>query len=164
MDTYKISGFTLIEVMVLLAIIAIVVALASVNYAPDDKQRLQQEGHKLSMLLSHAYNTARTTGKPIAWTSKKQSYEFLELDQDGKYWTPLFNNPNLYSRRLLDGVTIQKVMIGGSKSSDGDLIVFSPSGLNPAFNIQLNFSQYHVIVHGNLLGDVEDLPATEIKH
>lgn len=70
------KGFTLIEVLVVLTIMSIMLGLVTANFAMDERQSLQQEAHKLALLMRHASDTARTTGKPIAWQATKQGYIF----------------------------------------------------------------------------------------
>ena len=161
MRVKRIAGFTLIEVMVVLVIMGVLIGLVSTNFAPDDRQQLQLEGHKLALLLSHASNTARTTGMTVAWKSTPKSYTFLTLAPDGRNWNPLLNDSDLYARHMSEGMRISKVSIAGDSTSD--MVIFSPSGLNSDFNVTLSSDQYRLNVHGNLLGKVEDLTATEIQ-
>ena len=58
------GGFTLIEVLVVVTIIALLVSLVAVKLAPDARQSLGDEGAQLAALLTHA-REALDAGLPV---------------------------------------------------------------------------------------------------
>jgi general secretion pathway protein H len=61
------AGFTLIEVMLVLAIIAIGTALVSLALRDGTQSRLDEEGARLSALLESARAEARASGITVRW-------------------------------------------------------------------------------------------------
>jgi len=61
------AGFTLIEVMLVLAIIAIGTALVSLTLRDGTQNRLDEEGARLSALLESARAEARASGITVRW-------------------------------------------------------------------------------------------------
>ncbi|NOT65102.1 MAG: type II secretion system minor pseudopilin GspH [Methylotenera sp.] len=159
----NIKGFTLIEVLVVLTIMSIMLGLVTANFAMDERQSLQQEAHKLALLMRHASDTARTTGKPIAWQATKQGYIFLQLETDGQSWQSLQNDSNLRVRELPENMRLSTAHIAGLPANSNDMVIFSPSGLNPAFDLTLQSEHARLTITGDLLGKVVDFPAQEIK-
>lgn len=155
------KGFTLVEVLVVLVIVGVLLGLVSVNYSRDNRQQLQQEAHRLALLLSHASNIARTTGQPVAWASQPQNYGFYGLSADGKNWTLLLNESHLYTRQLPENMRVVQTRVGGSQLQYGDKIIFSPAGLNADFLITLSAEKLSAEIQGNLLGQVIDMPVVE---
>ena len=164
-------GFTLIEILVVLSIMGIMLGLVAVNYSPDERQTLQQEGHRLALLLSHASQTARTTGQPITWQANAQGYQFLQYVQSAKLWQVIkVNNSNsdtiLRERQWPQDMQLSKVNIAGSTSTTQqrqyEMIIFSPSGINPAFDLTLQSPHAKLALKGDMLGLVTDLPATDL--
>ena len=61
------AGFTLIEVMVVIALIAIASAMASLALRDPASTRLEQEGARLVALLEAARTEARAAGLTASW-------------------------------------------------------------------------------------------------
>ena len=60
-------GFTLIELVVVVAIIAIAAAVASLALRDAGADRLAREGERLAALLESARATSRASGVPVIW-------------------------------------------------------------------------------------------------
>lgn len=170
MSFKKNAGFTLIEVLVVLSIMGIMLGMLVVNYGKDERQNLQLEGHRLALLMSHASQTARTTGQPIAWQANVQGYQFLQYAPLTKLWEVIKANNSssdttLRERKWPENLQLSEVNIAGSistiKKRPYDMIIFSPSGINPAFNLMLQSPHAKLEVKGDMLGLVTDLPAID---
>ncbi len=66
-DAGRASGFTLIELMVVVALIAIASAVASLALRDPASTRLEHEGARLVALLESARTEARASGLPASW-------------------------------------------------------------------------------------------------
>ena len=60
-------GFTLVELLVVIALVAIVSALASLALRDPSSSRLEQEGTRLAALLESARAEARASGLAVRW-------------------------------------------------------------------------------------------------
>jgi general secretion pathway protein H len=69
-------GFTLLELLVVVAIIAF--ATAGVSFALRDTAdaELEREGLRLAALLEAAREQSRTTGVPVRWTATEAGFRF----------------------------------------------------------------------------------------
>ena len=65
--TRRAAGFTLIELMVVVALIAIAVGVVSLSLRDGDSDRLDQEAARLSALLETARAEARASGLSVRW-------------------------------------------------------------------------------------------------
>jgi general secretion pathway protein H len=65
--TARWSGFTLIEVMVVVTLIAIAVAVVSLALRDPARDQLEREAVRLAALLEMARAEARATGLPVTW-------------------------------------------------------------------------------------------------
>lgn len=171
MSFKKLAGFTLVEVLVILSIMGIMLGFVIVRYGKDERQNLQLEGHRLALLISHASNTARTSGQPIAWQANEGGYQFLQYSPLVKSWQKLGNtnsqiDTTLRERHLPEDFYLSEVKITGTgstiKKQEYEMIIFSPSGINSAFNLTLQSPHAKVEVKGDMLGFVEDLPAIDL--
>jgi len=94
-------GFTLLELLVVVAIIAIASTALVVNAWPGGAARAGTEARRLAALLEAAQAEARASGQPIAWSPAERSYAFLRRGEDGG-WGP-FPEPSIFRERQLDG-------------------------------------------------------------
>ena len=77
-------GFTLLELMVVVAIIALATAGVSLSLGDSDGSRLETEALRLSALLESARAQSRSSGVPVYWRTTTDGFEFLGLNSTGK--------------------------------------------------------------------------------
>lgn len=73
------QGFTLLELMVVVAIIALATATVSLALPDSNRDRLETEALRLSALLESARAQSRTSGVPVYWRTTANGFEFLGL-------------------------------------------------------------------------------------
>lgn len=69
-------GFTLMEIMVVTAIIAIATGLAVVGWSGGAQRQLADEGERLAMLLEAARLHARASGQSVRWRATPEGFVF----------------------------------------------------------------------------------------
>ena len=72
-------GFTLIELMVVVALVALATAGVTLSLRDDGSTRLEREALRLSALIESARAQSRTSGLPVVWRSLPQGFEFVGL-------------------------------------------------------------------------------------
>ena len=72
-------GFTLLELMVVLAIAALATAGATLALRDSNATRLEREALRLVAMLESARAQSRTSGIPVVWRTLPQGFEFLGL-------------------------------------------------------------------------------------
>ncbi len=70
------SGFSLIELMVVMVIVGIATAAISLSIAPDPAQELRRDAHELVRHFAVAQNEVRVDGRVIAWQADSEGYSF----------------------------------------------------------------------------------------
>ena len=68
-------GFTLLELMVVVAIVALATAGVSLSLRDASGQALEREAQRLAALLSAAHAQARTAGVPAYWRTTPTGFE-----------------------------------------------------------------------------------------
>jgi general secretion pathway protein H len=101
------SGFTLLEVLVVLVIIGIVTTMAvvSVNVLGGDHE-MQQESERLLAILTQAREDAVLQSRDLGFRLDETGYEFLAYDGRTTRWITIEGDPLLRQRSLPDGMRL----------------------------------------------------------
>lgn len=70
------QGFTLLEIMVVVAIIAIGSAVVAIQWPDSQLRALEREGTRLAALLESARVYSRASGTPMRWRLTEQGFVF----------------------------------------------------------------------------------------
>jgi general secretion pathway protein H len=71
------SGFTLLEMLVVIVLAGILVSIVTLNVVPDPKQNLHREAQRVGQLLGIAADESRIRQLPIAWEADLNGYRFV---------------------------------------------------------------------------------------
>jgi general secretion pathway protein H len=70
-------GFTLLELLVVLSIVALATAGATLALRDEQATQLEREALRLSAMLESARAQSRTTGIPVIWRTSQDGFEFV---------------------------------------------------------------------------------------
>lgn len=76
---FRSRGFTLLELLVVLSIVALATAGATLALRDSSATQLEREALRLAALLDAARAQSRTTGVPVRWQPRTQGFEFQGL-------------------------------------------------------------------------------------
>jgi len=138
-------GFTLVEALVVVAVIALLVSLVAVRLSPDARQGLREEAARLAALLAHARGEAIATGAPLAWQRSDAGYRFLQRGPD-RTWQPMDGDASLRARALPTGVSVVAIETPATANGGDPTIVLSPTGVADPFRITLALGEHRVRV------------------
>jgi general secretion pathway protein H len=150
------SGFTLIEIMVVLLIVAITIGMVGINLQRGDSNRVQEEADRIVILLQAAREEAILQGKVFAVQFSNDGYRFLRLNDKGKL--ELIEQDDVLSPRSLpDGVTLSFTMDGAAADTEAGLIL-DPSGSFIPFVLTLHAGEATWQALGLANGKIESKP------
>src|SRR5262245_26932365 len=133
-------GYTLVEVLVVLVILGIAAALVQVRFWRTPAQTLDDEGHRLAQVLEFARDEAMTQGCTLTWVSRSEWHR-IECRRSGVAY-----KPHLWPR----GVSVERVSIAGVPVSTDAPLFFTPSGINPPFELSLALQGNRVLLSGDV--------------
>lgn len=141
----RIRGFTLLEVVVVLAISALLFGFAVLGIGDGGRSRLvEEEAKRLKAIFELAAQTAILQSEEIGAIFGDNTYAFLRYQED--QWQPLKGDNVLRRRSLPDGLQIHIAAEGSSLSLEGPLaeeggsnpqIIFFSNGEISPFEVQL---------------------------
>ncbi|MDN3576299.1 GspH/FimT family pseudopilin [Chitinimonas viridis] len=147
----RVTGFTLIEILVVMVIVGIIVTLAAVNFSRSDTDALQHEAERLALLLESARDEAIAAGAPLAFGRAEQGYGFWKQDADGA-WQLLEDNQILRVRQLPEAVRVADMRVNLLPLPPDGRVIFTPSGVNAPFTVELRAGEVVRKLNADALG------------
>lgn len=147
--TRRSRAFTLVEILVVVAIAGVVLAVAAVNLFPSDEEVARRESSLLALDLEAARDDAWFGGRPTAVSLADGRVRVLRLASD-RTWQPVPGR----ERRLPETLQVDKVSIDGLPVGLADPLVFLPDGLGVPFRIALTVRGLPRAIEGDSAGAV----------
>jgi general secretion pathway protein H len=105
------SGFTLLEVLVVIVIIGIITSMAVVSTRVlGGDHEMDQEAARLSAVLVQAREDAILQGQDVGFRIDPSGYDFLRFDSRRDEWALVWDDPLLRARALPDGMVAGLVL------------------------------------------------------
>lgn len=156
----KSRGFTLIEILVVVAIVAVLAVTLTLAIAGNGERRLEGTAEQFRALLAHACDEAELGGREIGVTLGADGYAFSRLD--GSQWKPFANGETLRTRRWPGGLRVmlerdgRPLDLGGAGARLPQLVCFSSRELTPfALTLAIGDPPLRWRVHGDIDGRVD---------
>jgi general secretion pathway protein H len=109
------SGFTLVELMVVMVIIGLTLGMATLRAIPSPRQDLQKEAQRLALLLQLARDEAIVRNRLVSFEADGQRYHFLVRNETR--WDPVTGDDLLRERNFKNGplqLLLEPSSAGGS--------------------------------------------------
>lgn len=140
-------GFTLLEMLVALVVMAVAIAAASLALRPDDARQLAGEAERLALLLAQARDESELGGRKLAWVGAEDRYGFerREMTGNGPSWSVLHGDDLLHPRRLPEGFSIRRIEADGRLLAYGERLHLDPLGARVVL-IELAMGQARTLI------------------
>jgi general secretion pathway protein H len=146
-------GFSLIELLVVVAIIGIVAAAGAIIAMPNDAARAEIEARRLAALLENAIAETRATGRAIAWGPDAGGYAFWRRSDDGG-WLRFPESSAYRGRALAEGTALVELRVAGHSLAPGERVALAPYGLRDPLEVTLAGGRARYAVRGDVLGRI----------
>ncbi|MBL0141517.1 MAG: prepilin-type N-terminal cleavage/methylation domain-containing protein [Betaproteobacteria bacterium] len=142
-------GFTLIEILVVVAVAGIVLAVAAVNLFPGDEEVARRETSLLALDIEGARDDAWFGGRPTAVSLADGRMQVLRLAPD-RSWSAVPGR----ERRLPDTMQVDTLAIDGRVVDAREVLIFLPDGLGVPFRVALTVRGLPKAIEGDSAGAV----------
>lgn len=147
------SGFTLIEILVVLIVVGLLAALAIVNLGGGTQQReLDNAVRELYLLMQTASEQAILNNQELGLVFEDKGYRFVVYDDEQREWSG--QSQRLFRTRTLPEWVVVTPFIDNDvprlASAEDELrpdVVFFSSGENTPFELEFNVAQQPDILH-----------------
>ena len=130
------TGFTLVEILVVLVVIGVAAALLVAAIDRDPRRVLGGEARRLAGSLEHAAALAQWTGQTLGVSAAGVSVRFWRRSGDDQ-WSAITDDDVLAPRRLPDGVAVGIASYAGAPVAADAVLPFRASGRNEPFVLVL---------------------------
>lgn len=134
-------GFTLLEMLVVVAIAAVLAASVVALAWPNDSLTAEREARRLAALLELATAESRASGESIAWRPEPVGYSFSRRNRDGD-WEAFPASEPLGPRTIPDGITLR----------GAEPVILHPYGLSSPMKVTIVAGERSFAVQGGVLG------------
>ena len=149
------SGFTLIEVLVVIIVIGIASAYVIVNLADADGRRAaEREAVRFAGALEHAAARAQWNGETLGVSAEGNAYRFWRRGADDQ-WTALTDDDVLAPRILPAPLRVSPSTYAGAPAAANAILPFRPSGRNEPYALLVTTSAWSLVVAGDPLNRVQ---------
>jgi general secretion pathway protein H len=148
------TGYTLIEVLVVVAVIAIATGFVVVNLQGDDRKGVEREGARLAGALEHAAALAQWRGETLGFSADGPGYRFWRRGADNR-WTAVRDEETLAQRTLPAQWSVSSLSYAGAPVVANVIVPFRPSGRNEPYALALYSPAWTLVVAGDPLNRVQ---------
>lgn len=133
-------GFTLLEMLVVLAVAAVLTASFVALAWPSGASTLEGEARRLASLLELAIAESRATGMPIDWRPEVHGYSFWRRNDDGE-WVPFPADSPYRRRTFASGIALR-----------AEATVLYPYGFATPLRVEVAAGDRILVVEGGVVG------------
>ncbi len=144
------TGFTLLELLVVLVIVGILLGAVALNANPGDRQLLQNEAQRVALLLQLARDEAIVRNRPIAFEADDYRYRFLLRQGEG--WQPLAGDALLREREFRSA-PLALALTPATSGQRPLRIVFGKEPVDKAFALTLALGPQAATIRADGIGN-----------
>lgn len=158
MNRNKQAGFTLIEIMIVVVIVAIITGAAVMSFPRDTSDLLKEEADRVHALLSLSQDEAILQSRELALGFNQSGYTFFRLDNNAwsVYDDDVFKArqlpADLLSQLYLEGIPI----VLAKKLVKPQVFILSSGEMTPfVYELQFPGKDEKIKLEVNAIGDVK---------
>ncbi|MBC7803869.1 MAG: prepilin-type N-terminal cleavage/methylation domain-containing protein [Candidatus Parcubacteria bacterium] len=146
-------GFTLIETLVVLAIITVLSLIVIGGAKPGEATLIDREARRLAALLELGLTEARASGRGMAWSPEGGGYAFWRKNDEGEW--ARFPESSIYRGRSFEGkAELRDVLLDGRGLGTGERMELLPHALPGTLELTIAAGDARIGLRGGALGRI----------
>ena len=145
-------GFTLVEILVVTAIVGVVLAVAAVNLFPSDNEVAAREAAYVALSLERARDGAWFGGRPKAVSFSEATLRHWRLGTNRTWESEAAND------RALGEARVSAVLVDGEPLAPSQRLVFLADGFGVPFRVTLDVRGLKRVIEGDAAGSISVTP------
>jgi general secretion pathway protein H len=147
------AGFTLLEILVVVALLGLAAAIGYATLEGDDRGTLDREARRFAGALEYASQRAQLSRETLGVSAHGDAVRFWVRGADGR-WSTLSGDDALAPRALPASVSAAAVAYGGRDLPPDAVVPLRASGRNEPFAFALQAGVYVATVSSDPLNRV----------
>jgi len=132
------AGFTLIEILVVVMIVAIGVGVATVAWTGSDRDRAVREARRFASVLEHAAARAQVRSETLGASADGSTWRFWRRDADSGRWQPLADGDDILATHTMpETMTLAPISYSGRPVDNRVIVPLRATGRNEPFTFEL---------------------------
>jgi len=152
-------GFTLVEVLVVVAIIAIAAGVAAVAWRDDPRATAEREARRFAGALEYAAARAQWRNETLGVSADGRAWRFWRRADDSARWLAVADDDVLSPRSIAADHTLVPLAYAGQPLPPDALIPLRPSGRNEPYAFVLDGAGIRLVVASDPLNHVSVVAA-----
>jgi general secretion pathway protein H len=140
------SGFTLVEILVVVVIIGIAAGVTIASVAPDDRDLAAREARRFAGALEYAAQRAQFRSELLGVSAAAHSIRYWRRDSAGDRWQMLDDDDILRARPLPDPLDAMAIAFAGRAVAADAIVPLRASGRNEPFAFVLTTPSSRTVV------------------
>jgi type II secretion system protein H len=154
------TGFTLVEILVVVAIIAITAGLATLAFDGDDRGTAAREAKRFAGALEHASARAQGRAETLGVSAGADGWRFWRREADANRWLPFSGDDVLDAHRLPAGMAVAPLSFAGRALPADAIVPLRASGRNEPYAFVLTGKTSRIVLAADPLNRVTMLADT----
>lgn len=131
-------GFTLIEILVVVAILAIAAGAVALAYTGSDRDAARREAQRFAGALEHAATRAQVRAETLGVSADGATWRFWRRDPESGRWQAVADPDGLLAPHALpDGMRVRAINYAGRDLEGEAIVPLRATGRNEPFAFEL---------------------------
>jgi general secretion pathway protein H len=146
------TGFTLVEILVVVVILGVTAGLAVIAVGDDERGSVQREARRIAGAIEYAAGRAQMRGETLGVSAQDRAVRFWVRDRDR--WVPVREDPALSPPALPEPLTARPLSYAGRALDPDAIVPLRATGRNQPFVIALRGPAFEALIAADPLNRV----------
>ena len=154
------SGFTLVEILVVIAILAIAATAVALTYPDDARDAAAREARRFAGALEHAAARAQARAETLGASTDGATWRFWHRDPDSGRWQPLADPEGILAPHALPaGMRARPLTYAGQPVEATTIVPLRATGRNEPFTFEIAGHDTALVLSTDPLNRIAIAPA-----